>query len=380
MASLKIHYNSTSLDLHQLWQRLRRCRNSEQSPDGYRRLRRGNTRQTLLVPAPENGNWIVKHWFRSHWRSFLKNNPNLHSCTTEEYMTRVAYARGVAPYAPNGYASAGLGSHREYLLVLPYLAEQPSLNILLKAEDVSVDYKQCLLYSFGKQLGQIHAANICHNDCKLDNVLVDAVESTRKFQLNLIDWGKSYEMAANDVPPRLAELSEVSKYVLGLTKDNEKKKIFLNGYAAVCSWYGSSKRTEFDEAIKKAISRQRRNSARRIWRNSVRRARRLRTGQLNGYRYYLFKETDLDQVLAAAESTADKYIAVPHEKAVEIWRAANVLKTSGEQYGGVVGLVTACRKWRRNHELLVCNRDSCAAFNDSESLISRARQICELQE
>ena len=296
-------------------------------------------------------------------------------------MTRVAYERGIAPYAPSGYASAGLGSHREYLLVLPCLTEQPSLNILLAANNISIstNYKQRLLYAFGKQLGRIHAANICHNDCKLDNVLVNTGDSTQKFQLNVIDWGKSFEITPDDVRTRLAELSEVSKYVINLTKDNEQKKIFLDGYAAVCSWYGGSKRAEFDDTIKQAISRQRRNSARRIWRNSVRGARRLRTGRRNGYRYYLFNETDLDQALAAAEDPAGKYIAAPHEKAVEIWRAANVLKTNGEECGGVVGLITPCRGWRRNHNLLLRDRHSCAALHDPEFLISRARQICEAQ-
>lgn len=335
---MQLHYNNLERGfLVDLWDRLSSWQPGEPMPASAL-LRQGNTRRVFLVRRPEFVPMVVKCWFRSHGSLRLKTPADLHSGDNEARFTRLAHERGVAPYEPMAFAERGWGRGRQLLLVLPFLENRQTLEGVLEDPATSPELARQLLRRFGASLARIHQAGLIHNDYKLDNVLLEPERSLSEAALEVIDWGKAYEADTGDQRQHLAEvIYALDCLSRGRLVVQEVQASFCDGYAQETPWFARD-RQRLEATIEQELVAKQRQSNRRVWRNSLRKSRRLTIGKQDGYRYYLFDGAEREALFAAVREEPDAELAICRWNASQLWQAANVLQAVGEDDGGVRGL------------------------------------------
>lgn len=348
MAEMAEIYNHSALYLPALWQAV-----ASAEPEAgitLTLLREGNTRRIHLAELLDGRKLIVKHWFRRGRLFRSQKSLNRHGVDRESRMTELAHDRGVGPFRPLALAHRGAGSRRQSLLVLPFLDGHVSLFDVLQSGDCDTDCVNSLVYTFGANLAQIHRADIRHDDYKLDNVLLDP-SLPRTEGWKIIDWGKSWELDAADREARLTEVTSACKALLRKPASEREIRLFFDGYSDGSRWF-AAQRDALVAGIEERIPGEMQRSLQRVWSNSLRKARRLHIGAAGDKRFFVFNDVPLSEVLACVAGEPSSFAADTRQPE-SVWRAANVLRVMGRDYGGVAGLVIVKEGLRRRRFCIV---------------------------
>lgn len=257
--------------------------------------------------------------------------------------------------------------------MLPYLGGCTPLFELMRHGNLQEQMRNKLLFHFGRCLADVHKAGICHNDYKSDNVLLKKSELPHA-EFRVIDWGKAYKIGDQDLGIRRGELTMACKSLIGIPARDADIVAFFDGYASVTEWFAND-RAQVVQAILRTIPADMRRSLERVWRNSLRKSRRMRSGVAGHYRYFIFKERSDARALSAVQQDDHSSLAVTANRAEEAWQAANVLLSMGRDFRGIAGLVVERRLFRSNRAMLVYDADR--GDIDIPGLIANARDLLQ---